>query len=81
MTPRNFVVKASKLTTTHRQNQLGADQPESDGNGQSGRTGYNDSNYDGRRQAGNFDASGTSTPAYRQEDGEWACAGRPALRR
>ncbi|KAI5455002.1 hypothetical protein NCC49_002277 [Naganishia albida] len=54
-----------------RQNQLGADEPESGGNGQSGRTGYNDSNYDGVRQAGNFDASGTSTPAYRQEDEEY----------
>jgi hypothetical protein len=58
------------LSSLHLQNQLGADQPESEGNGQSGRTGDNDGNYDGGRQAGNFDASGTSTPAYRQEDGE-----------
>lgn len=58
------------LSSLHLQNQLGADQPEAGGNGQSGRTGDNDGNYDGGRQAGNFDASGTSTPAYRQEDGE-----------
>lgn len=58
------------LSSDNLQNQLGADQPESGGDGQSGRTGDNDGNYDGGRQAGNFDASGTSTPAYRQEDGE-----------
>ncbi|KAJ9112194.1 hypothetical protein QFC20_002375 [Naganishia adeliensis] len=58
------------LSSDNLQNQLGADQPESGGNGQSGRTGDNDGNYDGGRQAGNFDASGTSTPAYRQQDGD-----------
>ncbi|KAJ9106086.1 hypothetical protein QFC21_001226 [Naganishia friedmannii] len=53
-----------------RQNQLGADKPASGDGGQGqGRTDDNDTNYDGGRGASGFDASGTSTPAYRQEDG------------
>lgn len=47
------------------QNQLGAES--NDSGDAAGRTGDNDTNYDGGRP---FDASGTSTPAYRQEDGE-----------
>ncbi|KAJ9124129.1 hypothetical protein QFC22_000925 [Naganishia vaughanmartiniae] len=50
-------------------NQLGADKPASGEGGQGqGRTDDNDNNYDGARGASGFDASGTSTPAYRQED-------------
>ncbi|KAJ9091218.1 hypothetical protein QFC19_009214 [Naganishia cerealis] len=52
-----------------RQNQLAADKPESGRGGQTeGRTGDNETNYDGGRGASGLDASGTSTPAYRQED-------------
>ncbi|GHJ88365.1 hypothetical protein NliqN6_4767 [Naganishia liquefaciens] len=53
-----------------RQNQLGAEN--NDSGDASGRTGNNDTNYDGGRA---LDASGTSTPAYRQEDDDYENSG------